>query len=63
MTKGGVPALFDRVCFGALLSLPDDSGAKRLVEADLTRVAWIAFPEGAIDIDTPADLGRLRSND
>ena len=63
MTKGGVPALFDRVCFSALLSLPDDSGAKRLVEADLTRVAWIAFPEGAIDIDTPADLDRLWSND
>jgi molybdenum cofactor cytidylyltransferase len=60
MTKeGGVPALFDRVCFEALLRLPDDSGAKPLIEADLTRVAWIAFPEGAIDIDTPADLARL----
>ena len=63
MTKGGVPALFHRDCFNALLSLPDDSGAKRLIDADPTRVAWIAFPEGAFDIDTPADVERLRSND
>jgi CTP:molybdopterin cytidylyltransferase MocA len=62
MTKpGGVPALFDRVCFEELLTLPDDSGAKPLIEADLTRVAWIEFPQGAIDIDTPADLERLRT--
>jgi molybdenum cofactor cytidylyltransferase len=62
MTKGGgVPALFDRECFEALLGLPDDSGAKRVIEADLTRVAWVAFPEGAIDIDTPADLERWRN--
>jgi molybdenum cofactor cytidylyltransferase len=62
MTKGGgVPALFRRECFDALLSLPDDTGAKALIQADLTRVAWIAFPEGAIDIDTPADLERFRA--
>jgi molybdenum cofactor cytidylyltransferase len=62
MTKaGGVPALFDRGCFEALLGLPDDSGAKRVIEADLTRVAWVAFPEGVIDIDTPADLARWRN--
>jgi molybdenum cofactor cytidylyltransferase len=60
MTEGGVPAFFDRACFDALLSLPDQSGAKRLIEADLSRVAWIEFPEGAIDIDTPADLERLQ---
>src|ERR1700686_4576160 len=29
----GVPALFDRSCFEALLALPDDSGAKALIES------------------------------
>ena len=55
----GVPALFDRVCFEALLSLPDDTGAKSLLTADESRVARVEFPEGALDIDTPADLDRL----
>lgn len=57
----GVPALFDRSCFEALLALPDDSGAKTLIESRGNAVAEIAFEEGAIDIDTPADFERLRS--
>ena len=57
----GVPALFDRSCFEALLALPDDSGAKTLIESRGSAVAEIAFEEGAIDIDTPADFERLRS--
>jgi molybdenum cofactor cytidylyltransferase len=57
----GVPALFDRSCFEALLALPDDSGAKGLIEARGSAVAEIAFEQGAIDIDTPADFERLTS--
>jgi molybdenum cofactor cytidylyltransferase len=56
----GVPALFDRSCFEALLNLPDDSGAKSLIAARPDDVASIAFEDGAIDIDTPADFERLR---
>jgi molybdenum cofactor cytidylyltransferase len=56
----GIPALFARSCFNALLDLPDASGAKPLIEADLGRVALLEFPAGAIDIDTPADLERWR---
>ena len=56
----GVPALFDRSCFEALLALPDDSGAKKLIENRLEDVFPIAFEEGAIDIDTPEDFERLR---
>jgi molybdenum cofactor cytidylyltransferase len=55
----GVPALFDRSCFKSLLALPDESGAKALIEARAGHVAEVAFEEGAIDIDTPADLERL----
>jgi molybdenum cofactor cytidylyltransferase len=56
----GVPALFRRECFPALLSLGDGEGARALIaaagEAD---VALIDFPEGAIDIDATEDLSRL----
>jgi molybdenum cofactor cytidylyltransferase len=55
----GVPALFDRSCFGDLLALPDDSGAKSLIASRPSDVAAIVFEEGAIDIDTRADFQRL----
>jgi molybdenum cofactor cytidylyltransferase len=57
----GVPALFDCSCFPALLALPDDSGAKALIEARGGDVAEISFEQGAIDIDTHADFERLGS--
>jgi molybdenum cofactor cytidylyltransferase len=56
----GVPALFDRSYFKELLALPDDSGAKSLINAWPGEVASIVFENGAIDIDTPADFERLR---
>ena len=55
----GIPALFGRSCFDALLALPDGSGAKSLIAARSDEVASIPFEEGAIDIDTPEDLQRL----
>ena len=57
----GIPALFDRSCFEALLALADDSGAKALIESRPDEVAQIEFERGAIDIDTPADFERLTS--
>lgn len=59
----GIPALFDRSCFEALRELPDDSGAKPLIEADLSRVARVEFEAAALDIDTPADAARLQTLD
>jgi molybdenum cofactor cytidylyltransferase len=56
----GIPALFDRSCFDALLALPDQSGAKSIIESRPDDVASIEFEKGAIDIDTPADFERLR---
>jgi molybdenum cofactor cytidylyltransferase len=56
----GIPALFDRSCFESLLALPDDSGAKALIESRSDDVAQIEFEKGAIDIDTPADFERIR---
>lgn len=58
----GIPALFDRSCFESLLALPDDSGAKALIESSLHDVAQVEFKEGAIDVDTPADFERIVAN-
>ena len=55
----GIPALFDHSCFADLLALPDDSGAKALIESRSDEVAQVEFKQGAIDIDTPADFERL----
>jgi molybdenum cofactor cytidylyltransferase len=56
----GIPAFFDRSCFDALLALPEQSGAKAIIESRPDDVASIEFEKGAIDIDTPADFERLR---
>jgi molybdenum cofactor cytidylyltransferase len=51
----GVPALFMRKYYPALLALTGDAGAKSLFRQFATDCASIEFPEGAIDIDSPAD--------
>jgi molybdenum cofactor cytidylyltransferase len=56
----GIPALFDRSCFEALLALPAAAGAKALIAARPNDVASIAFEDGAVDIDTPEDFKRFR---
>ena len=55
----GVPAFFNGSCFTALLDLPDESGAKALIESRRGEVGSVPFAEGAIDIDTPEDFERL----
>jgi molybdenum cofactor cytidylyltransferase len=58
----GVPALFHRSCFDALLALPEDTGAKRFILSRQPEVAQVAFARGEIDIDTPEDFERLNEN-
>lgn len=55
----GVPALFARKMFGALLSLPPEAGARSLLRQPGLRVKEFPLPEAAIDIDTPDDLEAL----
>ena len=55
----GVPALFDRSLFKELLSIGDEGGAKSIILQNRERVAKLAFPEGAIDIDTWEDWEKL----
>jgi molybdenum cofactor cytidylyltransferase len=56
----GPPALFARRHFGALKSLQGDRGAKELLESEPARCD-VPFPEGALDVDTPEDLARART--
>jgi molybdenum cofactor cytidylyltransferase len=55
----GVPALFDRSCFGDLLQLTGDSGAKGIILARANDVAPFDFPAAAVDVDTAADYEKL----
>jgi molybdenum cofactor cytidylyltransferase len=55
----GVPAIFDSSLLEELLSPEDGSGAKSMILQNLDRVAQLAFPEGAIDIDTWEDWEKL----
>ena len=55
----GVPALFDRSCFGDLLQLTGDSGAKGIILARRNDVTLFDFPAAAVDINTAADYEKL----
>jgi molybdenum cofactor cytidylyltransferase len=51
----GVPVLFGRQYFDALLGLQGDEGARRLLKAHLADAAFVDFEAGLQDLDTPAD--------
>ena len=55
----GVPALFSRKYFAELTALKGALGAKQVIEKHLAKVHLMSFPDGEIDIDTPADFARL----
>lgn len=56
----GVPVLFDRTYFKELLKIDDQAGAKMLLRK--YQVATVPFPQGYIDIDTPADWQNFSKN-
>lgn len=51
----GVPVLFARSYFTKLEELPDDHGAKRMVQQNPSDVVIVPFPGGEIDLDTMQD--------
>ena len=55
----GPPAIFPASCFGRLMKLEGDQGARALLKESDCPVTCIDFGEGAIDIDTPEDLAGL----
>ncbi len=55
----GVPAIFRRALFPALLALTGDQGARTLLAQLGSSAAGLPLPEAAADLDTPEDLAKL----
>ncbi len=60
--RPGVPALFDKKWFPALMQLTGDQGARKLFDLYAEEVYTISFPEGAFDIDTPENYEYLKQH-
>ncbi len=56
----GVPCLFSKKFFPALMELSDDQGAKRIILAHAEESAFISFPQGDVDVDTVADWEAIK---
>jgi molybdenum cofactor cytidylyltransferase len=54
----GVPAIFSKDHFNEMLSMQDESGAKKIILRHPDKLLTIGFPEGSIDLDTPDDYSR-----
>jgi molybdenum cofactor cytidylyltransferase len=59
----GVPAIFPRGLFPALLTLQGDQGARALLQQPGTDVFAINFPGGELDLDSLEDLQRLQADE
>ncbi|NMF67310.1 nucleotidyltransferase family protein [Brasilonema octagenarum UFV-E1] len=57
----GVPALFSKRFFYKLAELQGTSGAKKVINNNVTLVFSLPFAQGDIDIDTPKDYEQLLS--
>jgi CTP:molybdopterin cytidylyltransferase MocA len=55
----GMPALFSRSLFPALMALDDHEGARWVIQTHPDETVVVPFPEGALDIDTSEDYQRL----
>jgi len=55
----GVPAVLPRACWPALRALAGDRGARDVLRS-AARTTAVPIPEASVDIDTPADLARVR---
>ncbi|MGI0483904.1 nucleotidyltransferase family protein [Pantanalinema rosaneae CENA516] len=55
----GVPALFDRRLFPALIRLNGDRGAKPILQQYSHSLQTVSCPDAACDIDTPIDYTQL----
>jgi CTP:molybdopterin cytidylyltransferase MocA len=54
--------IFDRALFAELQSAPEEEGARHVVNADPSRVAYVdlADPGINLDLDLPSDLTRAK---
>jgi molybdenum cofactor cytidylyltransferase len=61
--RRGNPVLWPRACFGEMLQLEGDAGARRLFAAHTGRIREVQLDTDAIfaDVDTPEALAQLRA--
>lgn len=55
----GVPAVFGRELFRELSEIPDEAGAKIVLDRHKDSIATVDFPAAEIDVDTAEDVARL----
>jgi molybdenum cofactor cytidylyltransferase len=55
----GVPAFFHKICFRQLLLLPDDQGAKKIIQQNPGWLHTVKFEGGEIDLDTMDDYANF----
>jgi molybdenum cofactor cytidylyltransferase len=60
LDRAGVPAILPRRSWPALRALRGDSGARALLR-DTAALTLVGMPEAALDIDTPADVAKLKA--
>jgi molybdenum cofactor cytidylyltransferase len=58
----GVPAVFDRRYFDAILALENNEGAKKIILKNPADTTVVEFPEGAMDLDTIEDYQRFQKS-
>ncbi len=51
----GVPVLFDASLFNEIFMLPDEQGAKKIIQQHPDLLSTIDFPKGIVDLDTLED--------
>ncbi len=56
----GVPALFSSELFAELMNLQASEGAKKIIEKYAGKIAPVAAPEAALDVDTSEDYEKLK---
>lgn len=56
----GVPAIFSRAQFPALMALSGAAGARKILQQLAAEVQPFDLPEAAFDLDTPEDYDQLR---
>ena len=58
----GAPAVFPRDFYPELLELEGDAGAKSVLARHPERLVALPIPEAEFDLDTPADLEKLKGH-
>lgn len=58
--RRGHPVVFAKTVFAELMNAPEDAGARVVVNADPSRVAYVDVEDSGVvmDLDTPSDLER-----